>query len=355
MGHDEVYQIGVCPVCKGQDPARLYARHVTLMHDYLARKGLRMMIWADMLQPTERYLTYPARDMIPKDILLLDFIWYFHFDLDMEDHLLPYGFSVLMGNLYSSHYPRYFARSEKKNMLGGEVSTWCRFNEETLAELGKFWDVMYTAQMLWSRNFREEMRPVYTHVLTDFVQPRMRAALRGTAYGSDTAKTVSVPLPRGDASGIPDGVLARFPSAIRADGVRIPVNRALKSLRFCHTALFRMPCRNFEALERTGEYVVRYSDGQEAAVPVKYNGNIVCWNTRYAEPLPQQFYRHRGYAATWQADPVYEGKDRDGRDVLVLGFDWQNPHPEKVISEIAFRAAAPDLSVTVLAGLTAEE
>lgn len=353
MGHDEVYQIGVCPVCKGQDPARLYARHVTRVHDYLAKKGLKMMIWADMLQPTERYLTYPAREMIPKDILLLDFIWYFHFDLDMEDHLLPYGFSVLMGNLYSSHYPRYSARADKKNMLGGEVSTWCRFDEETLAELGKFWDVMLTAQMLWSRSFREEMRPVYTRMLTSFLQPRMRAALRGTARCA--ADPVSLPLPPGDASGIPEEVLARFPSAIRADGVRIPVGRALKSLRFCHTALFRLPCRNFEALERTGEYVVRYADGAEETVPVKYNGNIICLNTAYAEPLPQQFYRHRGYVGTWQADPVFEGKDGDGRDLLVLGLDWENPRPEAVIADISFRAARPDLSVTVLAELQAEE
>ena len=137
--------------------------------------------------------------------------------------------------------------------------------------------------------------------------------------------------------------------------MRIPVGRALKSLRFCHTALFRLPCRNFEALERTGEYVVRYADGAEETVPVKYNGNIICLNTAYAEPLPQQFYRHRGYVGTWQADPVFEGKDGDGRDLLVLGLDWENPRPEAVIADISFRAARPDLSVTVLAELQAEE
>ena len=36
---------------------------------------------------------------------MLDFIWYFHFDIDMEDHILPYGFNVIIGiigNMYSA-------------------------------------------------------------------------------------------------------------------------------------------------------------------------------------------------------------------------------------------------------------
>ena len=85
-----------------------------------------MMIWGDMLQPVTKYLTPPAVDLIPKDIVLLDFIWYFHLDKDIEDHLLERGFKVIMGNMYSSHYPRYEARRSKKGILGAEVSTWAR-------------------------------------------------------------------------------------------------------------------------------------------------------------------------------------------------------------------------------------
>jgi len=117
MGHDEIYEIGLCPRCKDKDHSDLYAKHVTRMHDYLKKKGLGMMIWSDMLQPTERYLTPPAITKIPKDIVMLDFIWYFHFDIDMEDHILPHGFNVIMGNMYSSHYPRFESRIAKKVWL----------------------------------------------------------------------------------------------------------------------------------------------------------------------------------------------------------------------------------------------
>ena len=141
MGHDEIYQIGLCPRCKGKDHAELYAKHVNRMYDYLKKKGLGMMIWSDMLQPTERYLTPSSIEKIPKDIIMLDFIWYFHFDIDMEDHILPYGFNVIIGiigNMYSSHYPRFESRIAKKGMIGGEVSTWCRFDEYNLAKKVRF-------------------------------------------------------------------------------------------------------------------------------------------------------------------------------------------------------------------------
>ena len=107
MGHDEIYQIGLCPRCKNIPHDELYARHVIRMYDYLKARGYKMAIWSDMLQPTEkRYQTCTAIDRLPKDILMLDFIWYFHFDMDLENNILPAGFPVAIGNLYSSHFPR---------------------------------------------------------------------------------------------------------------------------------------------------------------------------------------------------------------------------------------------------------
>ncbi|MBR6789618.1 MAG: family 20 glycosylhydrolase, partial [Oscillospiraceae bacterium] len=121
MGHDEIYQIGLCPRCKNIPHDELYARHVIRMYDYLKARGYKMAIWSDMLQPTEkRYQTCTAIDRLPKDILMLDFIWYFHFDMDLENNILPAGFPVAIGNLYSSHFPR--AEKRLANVIGGEVS-----------------------------------------------------------------------------------------------------------------------------------------------------------------------------------------------------------------------------------------
>ena len=115
----------------------LFALHVNKVHAHLKKKALGMMIWSDMLQPVTTYLTPPAVDLIPKDIILLDFIWYFHVDKDIEDPLLERGFKVIMGNMYSSHYTRYETRRAKEGIIGAEVSTWAHADEDNFREAGQ--------------------------------------------------------------------------------------------------------------------------------------------------------------------------------------------------------------------------
>ena len=43
--------------------------------DYLKEKGLGTVIWSDMLQPVTNYQTPNAINLLPRDILCLDFIW----------------------------------------------------------------------------------------------------------------------------------------------------------------------------------------------------------------------------------------------------------------------------------------
>jgi hexosaminidase len=185
MGHDEVYQIGVCPVCKSKDAAQLYADDVNKIYNYLRGKGLKMIIWSDMLQPVSEYTkaTSPAMDMIPKDILMLDFIWYFHFGKDIEDNLIEKGFSVAVGNLYSSHYPRYNTRIRKKGMLGGQISAWVATSEECMQREGKMYDYLLTAQMLWSDSYSKEYTLCYDRMIKAFM-PYMRENIKGIKYPS---------------------------------------------------------------------------------------------------------------------------------------------------------------------------
>jgi hypothetical protein len=128
----------------------LLARHINRLYDYLKQKGLGTIMWSDMLQPCTKYQTANAANLIPKDILCLDFIWYFHFDKDLENNLLSLGFRVAVGNLYSSHYPRYRQRMMQDGMVGGQVSMWALTKEANFGRRGKIFDLTYTAQMLWN-------------------------------------------------------------------------------------------------------------------------------------------------------------------------------------------------------------
>jgi hypothetical protein len=377
MGHDEVYQIGVCERCRDKDPADLFAIHVNRLYDYLQSKGLGMMIWSDMLHDCTRYKTPPAIDRIAKDIVMLDFIWYFHLDRDIETRLLDHGFEVVMGNMYSSHYPRFAARRRRKGVIGAEVSTWCRGDEQTLGARGKLYDFIYSANMMWSMDYREELRLTYDRIITGMV-PHIRSCLRGQAFPSlaKGSRFSAIPLgPKGRTSGpagLPlepgrqelRGVPFRVGQAlgVQTKAVReqrypqeaiVAVNRKADSLIFLQAADGSVLRGRSSRRGTIADYVVEYSDGRKATVPVQYGGNIATWNRRHAEPLHHPMFRHGGYMATYLADPFVQDKTADGEDVTVYGYEWLNPRRDKSIRRIRLRACGTHDATVLLLALTA--
>jgi hypothetical protein len=86
-GMDEVFYIGNdrCPRCAGRDKSELFAGEVTRIHDHLAQKNRRLMIWGDRLLDGETSGlgeweasmndTYRAIDKIPRDVFICD--WHY--------------------------------------------------------------------------------------------------------------------------------------------------------------------------------------------------------------------------------------------------------------------------------------
>lgn len=324
MGHDEVYQIGVCPVCREKHPAELFAADVTRIHDYLSARGLTMMIWADMLQPVTKYQTPAAIGRIPKDIVMLDFIWYFHVDRDIEDNLLAEGFEVIMGNMYSSHYPRYERRIRKEGMRGAQVSAWVPTDEEDLAREGKLYDFLYSAQMLWSDSYTRHARYSYDKLVSALI-PRLRERLQGVRYPSLAAGHTETVLADG-------GV---FDPVRPVCGLSVALCGAFDSLVIEHTAT--LACRRvpWKALDVIGHYAVTYEDGGEERIPVTYAGNISHRARRHNQPFTHKYYRHNGYSATWYTDGVEE-RGADGERVTLYRLEWINPHPGTSITHIEY-------------------
>ena len=372
MGHDEVYTMAVCERCKGGSNAELYAGDVNRIYQYLKGKGLGMMVWADMLQPFQYYSAAEAIDMIPKDIIMLDFVWYFRLDEDIEDRLLQHGFKVIMGNFYSSHYTRYKSRSTKPGMLGAEVSTWCRTDEYNLATKGKLYDFIYSANMIWANHYGDELRWTMDRMISRLM-PRIRSKLGGRLYPSQAKEKEFVPidlsgsctsalvdetggkggfnlltLPSGEniLGGVPfklgDGLVIvegdsvkdkRYPSE-----VAVPVNARLDSIIFLHACSKNSVRRAFAAPRVIGRYSIVYEDGSTVDVRAEYGWNIAEWNRRYADPLIHPVHRHAGYIATYIVDPLWQGKTPTGQDATAYGYEWTNPHSEKTIRMIRVSA-----------------
>ena len=348
IGHDEIYDMGKCPRCKDTPHDELLAYHINRLYDYIAAKGLGTMMWADMLQPAEgkKYQTMGARNKIPKDIVMLDFVWYFHRGQDIENDLLSHDFRVVSGNLNSSHFPRYEQRM--KNMLGGEVSTWCAIDENTLGIMGKMYDLMYTAEMLWNPNYVKTNRPLYAKLIGD-MQPQIRDEIRGQIVPK-AAKVQYAPvaLPAGKGK-IPlavrgalenwkkDGFDVSNPSVLDETPVEVKLSGKHTRLVFLQATLRKWRHTAWKELDVVGNYTVAYADGTTENIDITYAGNVRVWNEAYAEPMISGYYRHLGYVGTYFADPLISEKTEDGRDVCIMGLTWTNPHPEKEIVSVSCR------------------
>ena len=351
IGHDEVYHLGKCPKCKDTPHAVLFARDVNRLYDYLKAKGYGTMMWSDMIQPVTKYETPDAIDMLPKDIVMLDFIWYFHFSKDIEENLLAKDYKVVAGNLYSSHYPRYKKRMTTEGMIGGEVSTWCAVNEYRLGKKGKFWDLTYTAEMLWKPELYDtNMREVYGHIITKYIQPVQRDEIRAKYYPKGYS-VENFAIVAGENSKIPDELLAYRPEACIANGKSVNIGGKYARLKIEHATLLSIPRHPWVELLVCGEYTVKYSDGTEEKIPAQYAGNVQALNRRYGDPLREEYHRHTGYIGTWFSDPTLAAKDKRGDELLLTEYVWENPNPEKIIESISYKDAEGDLACVILTGV----
>ncbi len=355
IGHDEVYQIGRCPICKKKGKARIYTDHIMALYEHMKKKGLGIMIWSDMLH--DNVLDYSketavAKNELPRDIVMLDFTWYFRTDLDLEDDILPFGYKVMMGNLYSSHYPRFAKRIAKDGMIGAEISTWVAVSENDYAENGKFFDLVYTSEMLWNAySYDERNRAAYSALIGQCILPEMRDLIRGRYdlyLATDLEEADVVGMFPGDSTRVPEELSYLY---VTEPTAKIEVGAKYDRLIFEHATLNPMPRVAWKPLATVGCYSVTYEDGERIDIPVRYAGDILVWNSHYGAPMCQPYYRHQGYMGTWLADPTYEYRTAEGEPILFLGQVWDNPRPEKTIADISYTRDKDDYAGLISAGV----
>lgn len=384
MGHDEVYTMAVCERCRGKSRAELYAHDVNEIYDYLKGKGVGMMLWADMLQPFRPYAGPEAIDAIPKDIVLLEFVWYFRTEQDTEDRLLENGFTVILGNYYSSHFPRFESRSGKPGVIGAEVSAWTEVDEAHFGRRGKFYDFIYSANTMWSRFCQDELRWTFDKKVSALM-PAIRGGIRDakrhrrTYRPLDLAPHQTAPIrdetgrrgkydlstmPHGTATleGIPfqtgPGIVlvegpdvrhARYPA-----NVTIPIVDKLEGLVFLHTCTAPGIMRESNDVRPPlARYEIQYADGATESIDIAYGDQLAEWDRRHAAPLPHMRHRHYGYVGTYPADPLWQGKSPRGEDVTLYGWTWTNLHPEREIRSLVISAEESETDTAlIVAGVT---
>ncbi len=245
IGHDECYVSGVCPRCKGKRSAVLYAEDIKKIHGYLAARGIRTMMWAEMLlnsydekwnpaggaRYTRRYTpsgqffnfkgqrleiqwghtispydvplqpkgtvcttieeTYPAIGMIPKDIICVN--WYYFYyelgDMDFHYHGLPLVYGNFCGTLFKKWRGRVACGAK-----GIVVSSWGESDLRQMQRGDRLGDMVYASRMVWSRDYDEgnlDLEIQYT--AASAFDYHYRDALKGTFVDILHTTELSIP------------------------------------------------------------------------------------------------------------------------------------------------------------------
>lgn len=354
IGHDEIYQIGKCKICKNQNPAEIYAKEVTALHDHLAQKGLKTMMWSDMMEETKRYATVDAVYSIPKDVVCLSFTWYFHLDetLDIEKRLTENGLHYMIGNLYSSHYSRFEARTANALCLGGELSTWVENSEQVLGYEGKIYDFLYTANMLWAAG-DQRLRGLYNRLIVQRMDTVRCRIHDGGLPKKQKREEIALD---GSSDAVPFDIAHLFDSALKVQNgeVNIPINRKVANLYLLQATDLpdrRAPWQKMKAL---GGYTIHYADGRKHQEPIYYGYGLGNYRRCFASPLSSSLYRHEGYISTYPALPVQK-KNLLGEDVTLYEYQLRNPYPECEVVSLSVSYDSPRKVSLLLFGVEAEE
>ncbi|MBQ4630586.1 MAG: family 20 glycosylhydrolase [Clostridia bacterium] len=255
IGHDEFYSACHCERCQGKKAVDLFVDDVIIINDYLKSKNISAYMWCDKLFEDITFCDYdglnkpfgaspdPCRDVcsvigcknrLPRDITMLHWC-YMNATKEEEDKLCELGYKMVYGNYSALLQENYRERSAIAD--GGFYSNWGYISDEYMQRNMQTLSLVCNAFVFWSCEYDDDMRDeVYSK----------SAKILYENYKRSLDKNI---------------------------------------IEICHSTTyhkehFKFWCGNFIVPEdwHLGDYVVDYSDGSEARLPVIYGWNIYCEN-----------------------------------------------------------------------------
>lgn len=177
IGHDEYYSINICDRCRKRIMTNyeILAEDLNKIHDYLASKGVKTMIWCDKLMNVETAdgqnfggamnrvyegwstknellailrPTWQARDMIPKDIICMNWFWSYGEKYDGEVAEFP----VVFGN-FRGYGMNNFRKRCGENCTGGMCSNWGATSPVYLQRNCIYIAMAYNDRLFWDSSY----------------------------------------------------------------------------------------------------------------------------------------------------------------------------------------------------------
>lgn len=395
IGHDEIRVLGWCDKCKEKSGHELVGGEILRLYEFYKKRGIRITMWGESAQTFTSYkgaevgvndverhdrygryyklpATYKSIEMLPSDILMID--WQHSSGHDSEECYNERGFEVIYGNFYGSLIGEWEKRTAKYCFRGAEVSSWCPPTEEIFARDGIFFEMAYSAAILWDDEYSNDMYGEICSKVSAFM-PHLRAINRGEPSALANGKTpFAVYLGENEkayktvdlsSSHINDTAIKNAISAlpntlhgVSVDSGNILIKNSFKadSLLFLHSTKKEQeffPSHYFmdEANWGLGTYAICYEDATVEVVSVYYGRQIGVDSFDYtrhrdsetksfeidteledggASTLPCYFTKD----FTWTESLTYNTTPIITDNGTLFAYEWKNPHPDKKITKI---------------------
>ncbi len=409
VGHDEIRVLGECEKCREKTGHELLAYELNRLHTFYAERNIRIMMWGEMLLHYQNYKglwvgekretineygfhhVYPegynAKYHIPKDIVMLD--WQYSLDHKTEKYYEEDGFQSAFGNFRGSKLLNWRRRSVSDNVLGAEVSTWVVTDEDTFAKDGIFFEMLFSANMLWEHDYDNDKYEEMTEKVIRqmyFTKAIMRGEASQLFLGADTEAIYIGEKERAFASldlvkakkisNTAGKVVDKFGDTaygVSADAVNLLLKKEFKAdgLVFLHAAKKDMeyiPSHRFPDYAPLGlcAYVLLYEDGTIETVNAVYGrtvGNIdmeiKCGDgskedesftiddrpADNAESLKAPTFAPN---SQWFGSVLYDCVPVSDGTTTAFLYEWKNPHPDKKIVKMRAINTCRDVEQSVV-------
>lgn len=178
IGHDELYTVCRCERCRDLRPEDVYTKDIVTLHDWLAERGIRTMMWGDKLLPVIlptgknyggaggiRYrdgvalephpVLFYCQTMLPKDIVMLH--WYYPFGIEYDYVFHRNGFPMVYGNL-KAYLVDHWRQRKEMGAKGGAVSNWGSNKPIYMQRNTQYFNIAFAAFAMWSSTYDDDRR-----------------------------------------------------------------------------------------------------------------------------------------------------------------------------------------------------
>jgi len=388
-----------CPRCKGVEKRELLLEHWTALIEFCKSKGVKPILWEDMLSPTwnggEPLETARILPKLPRGTIIASWGTGDQVNppkLYRELGLTPWKINTSYAPMKMESFLAWWQDYDALGIAEFMPWPWCNFIHYYGEKI-----LNYTTPAVHccaACNWKPGIAALSWHELVAAQGLHWMKVMQVTEWGVRRIRYRPISIaaacnattldekqgdgkgwldlgPRRDLRALPDGRVVvgatPFERAARptdcvvlrgeAESQPIDVGQRVRGLVFLHTAAAsqeQIPklCKRFFKKNTShygmpiAAYRVRYADGQETSVPVKLGWNILFWDCYPAARVMP------GARAFWTGRT--QAQQASGPDACAWTMEWKNPRPDTPVKSVAFVATGTEATV-VLLGVTAVE